>query len=75
MFILADDLGIGNVCNDLIDSTHLLPTFAQLAGARLAEGDLLDGHSFSPQLLGQLGAVDPDVRRPLYVGFAKTRTD
>ncbi|MDZ4852287.1 MAG: sulfatase-like hydrolase/transferase [Pirellulaceae bacterium] len=45
----------GNVCNDLIDSTDLLPTFAQLAGAKLPEGDLLDGHSFAPLLLGTVG--------------------
>ena len=45
----------GKVCNDLIDSTDLLPTFAALAEAKLPEGDTLDGHSFVPQLLGQAG--------------------
>ena len=45
----------GKVCADLIDSSDLLPTFASLADATLAEDETLDGHSFAPLLLGQTG--------------------
>ena len=45
----------GKVCPDLIDASDLLTTFAQLAGAKLPGGDILDGHSFVPQLVGQAG--------------------
>lgn len=46
----------GKVNNDLIDSSDLLPTFADLAGAKLPTKNVLDGHSFLPQLLGKKGS-------------------
>ncbi len=46
----------GTVCDDLVDFSDFLPTLAQLAGAPLPEGVLLDGRSFAPQLLGQRGS-------------------
>jgi arylsulfatase A len=45
----------GQVRNDLIDFSDLLPTFAELAGARLPEGVKFDGRSFAPQLRGETG--------------------
>jgi arylsulfatase A len=43
------------VNNMLIDSSDLLPTFADLAGAKLPTIKVLDGRSFLPQLLGKKG--------------------
>ena len=43
------------VNNMLIDSSDLLPTFADLAGAKLPTKNVLDGRSFLPQLLGKKG--------------------
>jgi arylsulfatase A len=48
-------LPAGGVRNDLIDFSDLLPTFAELAGARLPQGITFDGRSFAPQLRGQSG--------------------
>jgi arylsulfatase A len=45
----------GRVANDLIDSTDFVPTFAELAGAKLPEKTIIDGHSFLPQVRGQKG--------------------
>jgi arylsulfatase A len=45
----------GRVSDQLIDSTDLLPTFAELIGAKLPETIFFDGHSFAPQLLGEAG--------------------
>jgi arylsulfatase A len=44
------------VLNDLVDFSDLLPTFAEVAGARLPEGRGYDGHSFAPQLRGEQGS-------------------
>lgn len=46
----------GNVNDDLIDFTDFLPTFAELAGAKLPLGQLADGQSFAPQLRGLPGS-------------------
>lgn len=43
------------VSNVLIDSSDLLPTFADLAGAKLPTKKVLDGRSFLPQLMGKKG--------------------
>jgi arylsulfatase A-like enzyme len=43
----------GVVSDCLTDFTDLLPTFAELGGARLPEGVTLDGKSIAPVLLGQ----------------------
>jgi len=45
----------GKVNADLIDSSDLLPTFAELTGAPLPTKNVLDGRSFLPQLLGKKG--------------------
>ena len=38
----------GKVSHDLIDSTDFVPTFAELAGAKLPEKTIIDGRSFAP---------------------------
>ncbi len=43
------------VSNTLLDSSDLLPTFAEVAGAKLAANKILDGRSFLPQLIGKKG--------------------
>lgn len=41
---------------DLTDFSDFNPTFAEVAGAKPAEGITIDGHSFAPQLRGEKGA-------------------
>src|SRR4029453_1872946 len=50
---LKGTLSGGGVRSDLIDFTDLLPTFAELAGAKLPAGVKFDGRSFAPQLKGE----------------------
>jgi len=45
----------GKVCDDLIDFSDFMPTFAELARGRLPEGVTIDGRSFAPQLQGEKG--------------------
>ena len=45
----------GRVSSDLVDSSDFLPTFAELAGARLPEKTILDGRSFAACLRGERG--------------------
>ena len=45
----------GKVNDLLIDSSDILPTFADLAGAKLPTKNVLDGRSFLPQLMGKKG--------------------
>ena len=45
----------GKVNDLLIDSSDILPTFADLAGAKLPTNKVIDGHSFLPQLMGKKG--------------------
>ena len=45
----------GKVNQDLIDFTDVLPTLADVAGARLPAGVTVDGRSFAPQLRGEKG--------------------
>jgi arylsulfatase A len=45
----------GRVCPDLLDASDLLPTFVELAGARLPTERPVDGRSFAPQLRGLSG--------------------
>lgn len=45
----------GKVSEDLIDSSDFLPTFAELAGAKLPGGLVIDGKSFAAQLHGEKG--------------------
>jgi arylsulfatase A len=48
-------LPAGKTSRDLIDFSDLLPTFADLAGAKLPDGVKFDGKSFAPQLRGLAG--------------------
>jgi len=43
------------VCDDLIDFSDFMPTFAELTGTKLPEGVTIDGRSFAPQLKGKKG--------------------
>jgi len=43
----------GIVTDALVDFTDLLPTFAELARARLPRGHIIDGKSFAPLILGK----------------------
>ncbi len=45
----------GKVNADFVDASDFLPTFAELAGAKLPEKTVLDGRSFAPQLRGEKG--------------------
>jgi arylsulfatase A len=45
----------GKVTADFVDSTDLLPTFAELAGAKLPANKVIDGRSFAPQMRGEKG--------------------
>ncbi len=40
------------VCNDLVDFSDFLPTFAELAGARLPKSPTTNGHSFVGSITG-----------------------
>ena len=45
----------GEVCGDMVDSTDFVPTFAELAGANLPKGKIIDGRSFAPRVRGEHG--------------------
>ena len=45
----------GKVSSDLVDSSDFLPTFAELAGAKVPEKTIIDGRSFAAQLRGEKG--------------------
>ncbi|MBM3333561.1 sulfatase-like hydrolase/transferase [Candidatus Sumerlaeota bacterium] len=45
----------GKVSQDLISQADFFPALAELAGAKLPEGVVIDGQSFAPQLRGQAG--------------------
>lgn len=45
----------GVVLQDLIDFSDMLPTFAELGGAKLPGDRKIDGRSFAPQLRGEKG--------------------
>jgi arylsulfatase A-like enzyme len=46
----------GSVLSDLTDHSDLLPTFAELAGAKAPQDATFDGTSFAPQLRGEKGS-------------------
>ena len=50
------ELGHVQVAADLIDSSDFFPTFAELAGAALPAGKVIDGRSFATQLRGRPAA-------------------
>jgi arylsulfatase A len=39
----------------MVDSTDFVPTFAELAGANLPKGKIIDGRSFAPRVRGEHG--------------------
>jgi arylsulfatase A len=45
----------GSLCADMVDSSDFFPTFADLAGAKLPDKVILDGHSLAPQWRGEKG--------------------
>ena len=45
----------GKVSNDIVSFADMLPTFADLGGAKLSEGFKYDGRTFAPQLRGEKG--------------------
>ncbi len=45
----------GKTMDDLIDFSDFFPTFCALAGAKLPEGVVIDGHSFADRLKGKPG--------------------
>jgi len=45
----------GKVCNDLVDFSDFMPTFAELGSAQLPADRKIDGVSFARQLKGQRG--------------------
>jgi arylsulfatase A len=45
----------GRVLKDLVDFSDVLPTFVEVAGAKLPQGVTIDGRSFAPQLRGRKG--------------------
>lgn len=45
----------GMVSDDMIDSSDFLPTFAELAGAKLPQNTIIDGRSFTAQVRGEIG--------------------
>ena len=45
----------GKVNHDLTDFSDFFPTFAQLGGAALPLGVMIDGQSFAPQIKGEAG--------------------
>ena len=47
----------GKVSRDLIDFSDFFPTFAELGGAALPAGVIIDGHSFAPQVRGEKGIL------------------
>jgi arylsulfatase A len=49
----------GRVNRDLIDFSDFFATFAELGGAKLPAGVILDSHSFAPQIKGEPGTPRP----------------
>ena len=50
---LPGTIAAGKINDNLIDASDIMPTFAELAGARLHTDRIIDGKSFSSQLLGK----------------------
>jgi arylsulfatase A-like enzyme len=44
----------GIVTDALVDFTDILPTFAEIAAAKLPKGHIIDGKSFAPLILGKV---------------------
>jgi arylsulfatase len=60
----------GTVCNEIIRSMDVMPTFANLSGATAPTDRTLDGHDITPLIKGQAGAKSPSNSYILYLqGF------
>jgi arylsulfatase A len=59
---------VGNVNDDLIDSTDFLPTICAAAGVKIPDTLTIDGHSFLPQILGEKG----EPREWIYTWYASS---
>jgi len=55
LIVRGPGLRKGLVSRDLVDLSDVLPTLAELTGARPPAGHVLDGRSFAPQLRGEKG--------------------
>lgn len=47
--------GKGKVCNDLVDTSDILPTICECAGVQVPAALAIDGQSFLPQIRGEKG--------------------
>ena len=56
----------GTVCNQLVGTHDLVPTFVELAGGKFAPDQMLDSVSLAPVLLGKRGDDQP-VRQTLLI--------
>jgi arylsulfatase A len=68
--LLANWKGVApasRVLKDLVDFSDMLPTFAEVAGAKLPQGVTIDGRSFAPQLRGKKG----DPRQWIFVQLGR----
>lgn len=45
----------GKISRDMVDSSDFFATFADIAGAKLPEGTIIDGRSLAPQFRGEKG--------------------
>jgi arylsulfatase A len=48
-------IAAGSTCDDLVSFTDFVPALAELSGAEMPAGLVIDGRSFAPQLLGEAG--------------------
>lgn len=55
LIVAGGGAAAGRVCDDLVDFSDFLPTLAELAGAPLPRGLVIDGRSFAPQTRGHSG--------------------
>jgi arylsulfatase A-like enzyme len=63
----------GTVCNEVIRSMDVMPTFAHLAGAAAPTDRIIDGRDITPLIQGQANAKSPDDTYYLYLqGFLAT---
>jgi arylsulfatase A-like enzyme len=61
----------GRVSKRLVDGSDFLPTMVELAGAKLSEGLVIDGHSFATQITGQKD--DASGRDWIFAQYSTTR--
>jgi arylsulfatase A len=57
----------GKVTSEMMDSTDFFPTFAELAGAKIPDGAVIDGRSFVPQIYGKKG----NPRETIFIELAR----